>query len=216
MFLYFAEAGLDIAVIETGLGGRLDSTNVVRPLLSVITPIGFDHVEYLGYSIGSIAAEKGGIIKRETPVVVGTRQPEARTTLSSIAAQLASPAMMIEREFSYESHAPHHRLDYHGRALYRRERRTRARRRLPARKRSYRDSRTRSDAGAGLAAWGVGYPAGAQRGAMAGQVRRSFVLADGDSRLRPQRTQCRGFAGNAGDGIRPQRQAAAGIWMLGG
>ncbi len=117
MFLYFAEAGLDIAVIETGLGGRLDSTNVVRPLLSVITPIGFDHVEYLGYSIGSIAAEKGGIIKRETPVVVGTRQPEARTTLSSIAAQLASPAMMIEREFSYESHAPHHRLDYHGLGL---------------------------------------------------------------------------------------------------
>ena len=91
MFLYFAEAGLDIAVIKTGLGGRLDSTNVVRPLLSVITPIGFDHVEYLGYSIGSIAAEKGGIIKRETPVVVGTRQPEARTTLSSIAAQLREP-----------------------------------------------------------------------------------------------------------------------------
>ena len=79
MFLYFAEAGLDIAVIETGLGGRLDSTNVVRPLLSVITPIGFDHVEYLGYSIASIAAEKGGIIKPATPVVVGARQPEART-----------------------------------------------------------------------------------------------------------------------------------------
>lgn len=117
MFLYFAEAGLDIAVIETGLGGRLDSTNVVRPLLSVITPIGFDHVEYLGYSIASIAAEKGGIIKHATPVVVGTRQPEARTTLSSIAAQLASPAMMIDREFSYRSRAPQHRLDYHGLGL---------------------------------------------------------------------------------------------------
>ena len=50
MFLYFAEAGIDIAVVETGLGGRLDSTNVVRPLLSVITPIGFDHIEYLGYT----------------------------------------------------------------------------------------------------------------------------------------------------------------------
>jgi len=114
MFLYFAEIGLDIAVIETGLGGRLDSTNVVRPLLSVITPIGFDHVEYLGYSISSIAGEKGGIIKRGTPVVVGARQPEARTTLSSIAAQLTSPVLMIDREFSYTSHAPQHRLDYHG------------------------------------------------------------------------------------------------------
>src|SRR5208282_616300 len=117
MFLYFAEAGLDIAVIETGLGGRLDSTNVVRPLLSVITPIGFDHVEYLGYSIASIAAEKGGIIKRATPVVVGTRQPEARTTLSSIAAQRGSPVMMIDREFSYRSRAPRHRLDYSGLGL---------------------------------------------------------------------------------------------------
>jgi len=117
MFLYFAEAGLDIAVIETGLGGRLDSTNVVRPLLSVITPIGFDHVEYLGYSIASIAGEKGGIIKRGTPVVVGARQPEARTTLSSIAAQRRSPVMMIDREFSYRSHAPKHQLDYFGLGL---------------------------------------------------------------------------------------------------
>lgn len=118
MFLYFAEADLDIAVIETGLGGRLDSTNVVRPLLSVITPIGFDHVEYLGYSIASIAGEKGGIIKPATPVVIGTRQPEARTTLSSIASQRQSPAMMIDRDFSYRSHAPEHRLDYHGLALH--------------------------------------------------------------------------------------------------
>src|SRR6266481_1183356 len=78
MFLYFAEAGVDLAVIETGLGGRLDSTNVVQPLLSVITPIGFDHVEYLGYTITSIAAEKGGIIKKGVPVIVGARDPEAR------------------------------------------------------------------------------------------------------------------------------------------
>ena len=78
MFLYFAEAGIDIAVMETGLGGRLDSTNVVRPLLSVITPIGFDHMEYLGYTIRSIAAEKGGIIKPGVPVVIGARDPEAR------------------------------------------------------------------------------------------------------------------------------------------
>src|SRR5216684_1007546 len=56
-FLYFAEAAVDIAVVETGLGGRLDSTNVLQPLLSVITPIGFDHMEHLGYTITAIAGE---------------------------------------------------------------------------------------------------------------------------------------------------------------
>src|SRR5215469_13056105 len=95
MFLYFAEAGVDIAVIETGLGGRLDSTNVVQPLLSVITPIGFDHMERLGYTISAIAAEKGGIIKPGTPVVIGARHPDARLTLTSIAAQCRSPAFMV-------------------------------------------------------------------------------------------------------------------------
>lgn len=114
MFLYFAEAGIDIAVVETGLGGRLDSTNVVRPVLSVITPIGFDHVEYLGYTIKSIAAEKGGIIKPGVPVVIGARDPEARATLSDIAAQRGSASMMIDRDFTYLSHAPAHRLDYAG------------------------------------------------------------------------------------------------------
>ena len=117
MFLYFAEAGVDIAVIETGLGGRLDSTNVVQPLLSVITPIGFDHMERLGYTIQAIAAEKGGIIKRDRPVVIGTRDPEARLTLTSIAAQRQSAAFMIDREFSCRSHAPAHRFDYHGLGL---------------------------------------------------------------------------------------------------
>jgi dihydrofolate synthase / folylpolyglutamate synthase len=117
MFLYFAEAGVDIAIIETGLGGRLDSTNVVQPLLSVITPIGFDHMERLGYTISAIAAEKGGIIKPETPVVIGTRDPEARLTLTSIAAQRHSAAFMLNREFSYRSHAPAHRFDYQGLGL---------------------------------------------------------------------------------------------------
>jgi dihydrofolate synthase/folylpolyglutamate synthase len=114
MFLYFAEAGVEMAVIETGLGGRLDSTNVVQPLLSIITPIGFDHMERLGYTIGAIAAEKGGIIKQGTPVVIGARNPEARLTLASIAAQRQSAAFMIDREFSYHSQAPAHRFDYRG------------------------------------------------------------------------------------------------------
>jgi dihydrofolate synthase / folylpolyglutamate synthase len=117
MFLYFAEARVDISVIETGLGGRLDSTNVVQPLLSVITPIGFDHMDRLGYTIRSIATEKGGIIKPGTPVVIGARDAEARLTLTSIAAQRRSAAFMIDREFSYRSYAPAHRFDYHGLGL---------------------------------------------------------------------------------------------------
>ncbi len=117
MFLYFAEEKVDLAVIETGLGGRLDSTNVVTPILSVITPIGFDHMEYLGYTIPAIAAEKGGIIKPEIPVVIGARDHEARATLTSIAAQRKSAVRMIDRDFSFHSHAPAHRLDYSGMAL---------------------------------------------------------------------------------------------------
>ena len=83
-------------------------------MLSVITPIGFDHVEDLGYTIRSIAAEKGGIIKPGVPVVIGARDEDARATLAGIAAQRRSAAMMIERDFSYFSHAPAHRLDYAG------------------------------------------------------------------------------------------------------
>ena len=93
MFLYFAEAGVDVAVIETGLGGRLDSTNVVHPLLSVITPIGFDHMDRLGYTIAAIAGEKGGIIKEGVPVVIGARDPEARLVLTSIASQRHSAGL---------------------------------------------------------------------------------------------------------------------------
>jgi dihydrofolate synthase / folylpolyglutamate synthase len=117
MFQYFADENVDVAVIETGLGGRLDSTNVVHPFLSVITPIGFDHMEYLGYTIPSIAAEKGGIIKPEIPVVIGSRDVEAREVLTSMAAQRHSPSRLMDRDFTFESHAPAHRLDYQGLAL---------------------------------------------------------------------------------------------------
>lgn len=117
MFLYFAEEHVDIAIVETGLGGRLDSTNVVTPILSVITPIGFDHMEYLGYTIAAIAGEKGGIIKNEVPVVIGACDAEARLVLISIAAQRRSAMRLIDRDFSYQSHSPAHRLDYHGLGL---------------------------------------------------------------------------------------------------
>jgi len=89
----------------------------VRPILSVITPIGFDNMEYLGYTIPAIAAEKGGIIKPEVPVVIGARDHEARTTLSSIAAQRRSATRLVDRDYSFRSLAPEHRIDYQGLAL---------------------------------------------------------------------------------------------------
>ncbi|MDR1199431.1 MAG: bifunctional folylpolyglutamate synthase/dihydrofolate synthase [Prevotellaceae bacterium] len=70
-FDYFARRQVDVAVVEVGLGGRLDSTNIISPLLSVITNIGFDHTEFLGTAITEIAGEKAGIIKHQTPVVIG-------------------------------------------------------------------------------------------------------------------------------------------------
>ena len=76
-FLHFAQRGVEIAVLETGLGGRLDATNVVTPMVSVITSIGRDHMEVLGESIEEIAFEKAGIIKPATPVVVGSMPAEA-------------------------------------------------------------------------------------------------------------------------------------------
>ena len=69
-FAYFAYQEVDYAVIEVGLGGRLDATNVIQPLLSVITNIGFDHTEFLGTSLAQIAYEKAGIIKTDIPVVI--------------------------------------------------------------------------------------------------------------------------------------------------
>lgn len=75
-FKWFAEQNVDVAVIEVGLGGRLDCTNIIRPDLSIITNISFDHVNLLGDTLSKIAAEKAGIIKQGVPVVIGERQPE--------------------------------------------------------------------------------------------------------------------------------------------
>ena len=75
-FEYFAQQQVDVAVVEVGMGGRLDSTNVITPDISIITNIGLDHTQFLGDTIPKIAAEKAGIIKRQVPVVVGESQPE--------------------------------------------------------------------------------------------------------------------------------------------
>ena len=84
-FDYFAQKKVDIAVIETGLGGRLDSTNIIQPELSIITNIGLDHTALLGNSLKAIAFEKGGIIKKNTPVVIGRKQKEISNVFEAIA-----------------------------------------------------------------------------------------------------------------------------------
>ena len=87
-FLYFAEAGVDFAVFETGLGGRLDSTNIVTPQVSVITRIDLDHENFLGHSLREIAAEKAGIIKPTVPVVIAEQKNEVRDVLAARASEL--------------------------------------------------------------------------------------------------------------------------------
>src|SRR6476660_4509326 len=89
-FDYFASEAVDVAIIETGLGGRLDSTNIISPLLSVITNIGFDHMQFLGNTIESIANEKAGIIKPMTPVVIGEYTPETKRIFQQKADELSS------------------------------------------------------------------------------------------------------------------------------
>src|SRR5207302_10782403 len=87
----FARASVEVVVLETGLGGRLDATNVVDPEIAVITPIDFDHEAFLGSSIESIAAEKAGILKRGRPAVFATQRPEALKVLEHRALELDVP-----------------------------------------------------------------------------------------------------------------------------
>ena len=99
-FDYFAQSDVEVAVIETGLGGRLDATNIVQPILSVITNIGLEHTEYLGDSLQKIAREKGGIIKKCTPVVVGEKNSNYNLVLEEIAQDLRSEITYAEEAFS--------------------------------------------------------------------------------------------------------------------
>lgn len=113
-FDYFAKQKVDIAVIEVGLGGRLDSTNIITPELSIITNIGLDHVEMLGDTLEKIAGEKAGVIKTDIPVVVGQTQPEtqpvfkakAKSTNSNIyfADQLIHNVLESDLKGSYQVH----------------------------------------------------------------------------------------------------------------
>ena len=96
---YFASQEADIAIIETGLGGRLDSTNVITPLLSVITNISFDHMDILGDTLTKIAYEKAGIIKESIPVVIGESIPETKTVFINKAEETHSSIFFVKEKF---------------------------------------------------------------------------------------------------------------------
>lgn len=104
-FDYFRAEKVDVAIIEVGLGGRLDSTNIINPELSVITNIGWDHMNMLGNTLGEIATEKGGIIKESTPVVIGEKHPETKNVFKTIAAQKEAPIYFAEDHFSVEDYS---------------------------------------------------------------------------------------------------------------
>ncbi len=95
-FDYFSRSDIDIAIIETGLGGRLDSTNIVLPEISVITNIGFDHTNFLGDTLPKIAAEKAGIIKWGKPVIIGKIQAETKPVFEKIAGEKNAPLIFAE------------------------------------------------------------------------------------------------------------------------
>lgn len=105
-FLAFAETPADIVLLETGLGGRLDATNVVdRPAATALTPIGFDHMAYLGDTLAAIAGEKAGILKPGVPAVIGPQPAEALAVLRDRAAELAAPTWLAGEEWRVEAGA---------------------------------------------------------------------------------------------------------------
>ena len=96
-FCYFEECQVDVAVVEVGMGGRLDGTNLLTPEVSVITNIGLDHVQFLGNSLAEIAVEKAGIIKQATPVVIGESQLETKSVFEKVAKQLNAPIIFADQ-----------------------------------------------------------------------------------------------------------------------
>jgi dihydrofolate synthase/folylpolyglutamate synthase len=99
---YFKQKMVDLAVLEVGLGGRLDSTNVVDPLFSVITNVSKDHEAYLGNSVLKIAGEKAGIIKKGRPLITAAKQPQVLRLFSKVCREKGSPYYRVGRDFRYE------------------------------------------------------------------------------------------------------------------
>lgn len=118
-FTFFAEEKVDFAVIETGLGGRLDATNVLRPLLSVITNITLEHTQLLGDSIAKIAFEKAGIIKEKTPVVIGEFHPESFPVFEDVANRKDAPLFLAENNYTIKGNFEDLTIqDMQGKTLY--------------------------------------------------------------------------------------------------
>jgi len=110
-FEYFRKEKVDIAIIETGLGGRLDSTNIIQPELSVITNIGWDHMNILGDSLEKIAKEKAGIIKKDIPVVIGEAEGEIKSVFIEKANELNAPIIFASENFhAIDWQYKHHQL----------------------------------------------------------------------------------------------------------
>ncbi len=102
-FEHFANEKVDIAVIETGLGGRLDSTNIITPILSIITNISFDHTAFLGDTLAAIASEKAGIIKRHIPIIIGEANDETKSVFDQKASQENAPITYAEERKVFSS-----------------------------------------------------------------------------------------------------------------
>lgn len=103
-FDYFDQSDVEVAVIETGLGGRLDATNIITPLVSVVTNVGLEHTEYLGDTLRKIAAEKAGIIKKSVPVVLGEANDEYNDVFEEYAAALKSRVIYAQERFRCLTH----------------------------------------------------------------------------------------------------------------
>ncbi len=102
-FLYYARQQVDIGVIEVGLGGRLDATNVITPEISIITSLSLDHTRLLGNTLAEIAREKGGIIKPGVPVVSAPQKPEGMAVLEAIAAERGAPLTVVGQDWTWEA-----------------------------------------------------------------------------------------------------------------
>lgn len=113
-FLYFRQKKVNIAVIEVGLGGRLDATNVVQPMVSVITSLSLDHTNVLGDTLAKISFEKGGIIKENTPVIVSPQKEEALLVLKKIAEERNAPLYLVGKDYLYAQAAK----SLHGQNFY--------------------------------------------------------------------------------------------------
>ncbi len=116
-FQHFADSGVDVAVLEVGLGGRFDATNVVTPMACAITTISFDHQEYLGATLSSIAFEKAGIIKPGVPVVLGRLEDDAWRTIEQVAQERQAPVFCLNKDFRTEGETPQ-QFSYRGLGMH--------------------------------------------------------------------------------------------------